>query len=329
VWSTVHSRDRTPFATVFGVAAILAALLAFLTGCSRQVPQAARTSAGSTVTIAQISVSGDAGKKPKVTVPAPLAVTKTERKVLITGTGPKAAAGQRVTINYVGINGADGKEFDTSYGQRPTSFVLDPKSNLKGLVDGLIGTPAGSRVLLAVPPRDGYGLDGRPAAGIGPTDTIVLVVDLTAVKTVLTKASGAPVAAKAGLPTVKRDRTGRPTISLPPSAAPSGLVSQLLIRGTGTKVARGQQITVHYTGMIWPGGKQFDSSWARKQPSTFTIGAGKVIAGWDRGLVGQPIGSQVLLIIPPDDGYGAEGRPDAEISGTDTLVFVVDILDAG
>ncbi len=53
-----------------------------------------------------------------------------------------------------------------------------------------------------------------------------------------------------------------------------------------------------------------------------------MIAGWDRGLVGQPVGSQVLLIVPPDDGYGAEGKPEIKIKGTDTLVFVVDILDA-
>ena len=93
-------------------------------------------------------------------------------------------------------------------------------------------------------------------------------------------------------------------------------------------MARGQRITVQYLGVIWPGGKQFDSSWGRTTPATFTIGAGRVIAGWDLGLVGQPVGSQMLLVIPPDDGYGAEGKPDAGITGTDTLVFVVDILDA-
>jgi peptidylprolyl isomerase len=63
-------------------------------------------------------------------------------------------------------------------------------------------------------------------------------------------------------------------------------------------------------------------------PAAFQIGAGRVIDGWDQGLVGQKIGSQVLLVIPPELGYGANGNPDAGISGTDTLVFVVDILDA-
>jgi peptidylprolyl isomerase len=85
---------------------------------------------------------------------------------------------------------------------------------------------------------------------------------------------------------------------------------------------------VHYTGVIWDSGKTFDSSWDRGAPVDFAIGQGQVIAGWDAGLVGQTVGSQVLLVIPPDQGYGERGQPDAGISGTDTLVFVVDILDA-
>ncbi len=93
-------------------------------------------------------------------------------------------------------------------------------------------------------------------------------------------------------------------------------------------VEAGQTITVHYTGVIWASGKKFDSSWDRKQPIDFGIGTGDVIAGWDDGLVGQTVGSQVLLVVPPDQGYGSAGQPSAGITGTDTLVFVVDILDA-
>jgi peptidylprolyl isomerase len=266
--------------------------------------------------------------RPTVELSVPVSVSASQRKVLAPGTGPVARAGQRVTIDYVGYNGTDGKEFDTSYGSRPASFVLSPEGNLPGLIDGLTGTPAGSRLLLALPPQEAYGLKGSPAAGIGPTDTIVLVVQLEAVKDVLTQASGKAVKPKPGLPTVKVDAKGVPTITVPGSNPPTTLVIQQLVIGTGPPVARGQQITVQYTGVLWPGGKQFDSSWPRSTPASFLIGEGKVIAGWDRGLVGQPVGSRVLLVIPPDDGYGAEGKPAAGIRGTDTLVFVVDILDA-
>ena len=93
-------------------------------------------------------------------------------------------------------------------------------------------------------------------------------------------------------------------------------------------VTAGQTVTVHYTGVIWATGKQFDSSWDRGAPLDTVIGQGSVIAGWDEGLVGQTVGSQVLLVVPPDKGYGTAGQRRAGIKGTDTLVFVVDILDA-
>jgi peptidylprolyl isomerase len=309
------------------VLTLLVAALLTLTGCTQDQSSPSSTVVAS-IGIDQIRVTDGETDKPVVTLPTPLTVTETQRRVLTEGKGGKAAEGQRVTIDYVGVNGTDGEEFNTTYGQRPTSFILNGEYNLKGLVSGLIGTPVGSRVLIAVPPGEGFGLEGLPAAGIGPTDTIVLVVDLKDARAVLTRATGTAVKAKAGLPTVKLDGKGKPTITVPKSAAPTGLVVQSLITGKGAKVARGQRITVNYLGVIWPGGKQFDSSWGRASPATFTIGTGRVIGGWDRGLVGQPIGSQVLLVIPPDDGYGAEGKPDAGIRGTDTLVFVVDILDA-
>jgi peptidylprolyl isomerase len=312
---------------VAALAAGAVAVTVTLTGCSTPSSSVDPTGGVTVTDLTTVLVSGAPKTKPSVSVPTPLSVTKTERTVVTSGTGAKAALGQRVTIEYVGVNGTDGKEFDTSYGQRPASFVLDPKNNLKGLVSGLIGTPAGSRIVLAIPPADAYGLQGRPKAGIGPTDTLLLVVDLLAVKAVLARATGAAVAAKAGLPAVTLDARGAPKITLPGGGPPSTLVVQPLIVGTGPRVTRGQQITVHYTGVFWPGGKQFDSSWGRS-PSSFEIGTGKVISGWDRGLVGQTVGSQILLVIPPDDGYGAEGRAELGIKGTDTLTFVVDILDA-
>ena len=103
---------------------------------------------------------------------------------------------------------------------------------------------------------------------------------------------------------------------------------QPLIKGDGPVVESGQTVRVHYTGIVYATGKQFDSSWDRGDPADFVIGQGKVIPGWDKGLVGQTVGSQVLLVIPPADGYGTSGNSQAGISGTDTLVFVVDILDA-
>jgi peptidylprolyl isomerase len=278
--------------------------------------------------LSAVTIKGAPGAKPTLTVATPFSVKETTKRVLTKGTGAVATEGQRATVDYTGFNGADGKEFDSSFGEGKTSpsFILDPQQTLPGLVKGIVGQPVGSRVLVAVPPADAYGTQGVQSAGIGPTDTIIVVVELKALKNVLSRSAGKAVAPKAGLPTVKLAANGKPTITLPPGNPPAGQATQVLIAGAGPKVTKGQQITVHYTGVIWPGGKQFDSSWDRGKPTSFGIGVGQVIAGWDAGLVGQTVGSQMLLVIPPDKGYGAQGKGD--IKGTDTLVFVVDILDA-
>jgi len=119
----------------------------------------------------------------------------------------------------------------------------------------------------------------------------------------------------------------KPTLTFPASPAPTGLETSVLVRGTGDAVEAGQDIEVHYLGQAWGGGV-FDTSYDRGETITFPIGVGQVIAGWDQGLVGQQIGSRVLLSIPSHLGYGDRGVPQAGIRGGDTLVFVVDIVDA-
>ena len=107
-------------------------------------------------------------------------------------------------------------------------------------------------------------------------------------------------------------------------------MTKTLIKGSGPKVAKGQYVIAQYTGYIWRTKKVFDSSWTSGSPFGFVIGASpeQVIPGWDTGLAGQTVGSRVMLVIPPKDGYGTTGASQAGITGTDTLVFVVDIIDA-
>jgi peptidylprolyl isomerase len=308
--------------------AVLAALLGLLASGCRLGSRASSSVGSVTSDLTAVSVSGATDTKPKVGLPVPFSAGTTTKRVLVPGTGPVAGAGQRVTVQYVGINGTDGKQFDSSWGRGAVSFVLDPKQYMPGLVTGLIGVPVGSRVLVAVPPKDGYGVHGQPASGIGPTDTLVIVVDLQSARAVLTRAQGTAVTPKAGLPVVKLAADGKPTITVPRGQPPAGLEVQPLITGKGAPVRRSQQIIVQYTGVIWSTNRVFDSSWNKGAPASFSIGVGKVIAGWDQGLINQTVGSQVMLVIPPDQGYGADGKDPAGIKGTDTLVFVIDILDA-
>ena len=160
------------------------------------------------------------------------------------------------------------------------------------------------------------------------TDTLLFFAEVHDVRMPLARAEGAAVAPVDGLPTVALADDGAPTITVPGGEPPADLIAQPLIEGTGDVVAAGQTITVHYTGVLWNDGTVFDSSWESGSPATFDIGTGAVIAGWDEGLVGRTVGSQLLLVVPPAKGY-PEGSPDGSITATDTIVFVVDILDAG
>ncbi|KQT95811.1 MULTISPECIES: FKBP-type peptidyl-prolyl cis-trans isomerase [Sanguibacter] len=120
----------------------------------------------------------------------------------------------------------------------------------------------------------------------------------------------------------------KPQITFPAGGAPEGLHVQVLSQGDGAEVAAGDNIVVHYLGQSWDGGV-FDNSYDRGATIDFPIGIGAVIGGWDQGLVGQNIGSRLLLSIPPELGYGSRGVPQAGIGPGATLVFVVDIVGVG
>ena len=199
---------------------------------------------------------------------------------------------------------------------------------MPGIVDSLVGARVGSRILAALAPRDAYGVEGQPAAGIGPTDTIVVLLDVKAAKDVLQHAVGTAVAPKAGLPTVRVDASGRPAITLPKGAPPSALVVQPLVLGKGATIARGSQVRAQYLGVIWPGGREFDSSWRRGTAAGFTVGRGEIVAGLDRGPGGADRGQPRVGRRPARRRLRRRGQPRVRRPGSDTLVFVVDILDA-
>jgi peptidylprolyl isomerase len=274
-----------------------------------------------------VTVGADTASKPTVKVDTPFAIKKTADSTVTAGTGEALAAGATVTFDYVLVDGRTGKEVQTSYGVSPASLVLDAKQTNERLVTALTGETVGSRVLLAIAPKDGLAKK-ITAKGVKKNDTLLFVIDVKGVRTPFTRATGEAVAPVDGLPTVQLAENGKPTITVPKSDPPKSLVVQPLIKGTGPVVQAGQTTSLQYTGVIWDSGKQFDSSWDRAQATTIPIGKGSVIAGWDEGLVGQTVGSQVLLVIPPDKGYGSSGNSSAGIKGTDTIVFVVDILDA-
>jgi peptidylprolyl isomerase len=257
--------------------------------------------------------------------PKPLSVKATTTKVLTPGTGPKLTKANAIMFNYVLVNGKDGKQVESSFGKQTAGMDLSSASLLPGLSKGLAGQKIGSRLLVAIPPADAFGATGNTQAGFGPTDTVLFLIDLVSASTPLTTATGTAVPLVAGLPTATVYDAKPAQISVPRTPPPTTLVVQPLIKGAGPIVQAGQNIKVNYTGVLWKDGKKFDASADHGSSFDTQIGAGKVITGWDKGLVGHTVGSRILLIVPPAEGYGAKGSPPL-IGSSDTLVFVIDIL---
>ncbi len=168
-----------------------------------------------------------------------------------------------------------------------------------------------------------------PSAGSSPSSSQGSPTSSTSTGSAPTSAD-APVVENTGIKVSGAFNTN-PTVTFPARQAPKQLVEQTLIAGTGIPVASGDTVITNYVGEIWPTKvgsqpKVFDSSFSRGAPAGFVIGTGAVIPGFDKTLIGKQLGTRMLLSIPPADGYGSSGNSQAGISGTDTLVFVVDLL---
>ena len=115
-----------------------------------------------------------------------------------------------------------------------------------------------------------------------------------------------------------------PKVEVPKGPPPKTEVTKDLEVGTGPAAKKGDVVSVNYVGVNYRSGKEFDASWGRGEPFTFTLGVHEVISGWDNGIVGMKVGGRRELIIPPNHAYGASGAPPA-IPPNETLVFVVDL----
>ncbi len=117
----------------------------------------------------------------------------------------------------------------------------------------------------------------------------------------------------------------KPDVEVPQGNPPEELQVEDVVVGDGEEARPGHQVSVHYVGVAWSTGGQFDASWDRGEPFEFGLGGGQVIQGWDQGVAGMRVGGRRRLTIPPHLGYGQRGAGGV-IRGGETLVFVVDLL---
>lgn len=312
------------------VLSAIAAGLLLLSACSQgdesentaSAPPSVSAEDAKSTTLDDISVDGKFGKKPKVDFEAPLVMDKTGKKVLSEGKGEAIADGEQVSAQMTLVSGTKGDEIESSYDSKsPAGFPMDKSQISQDLYDALLGVNVGSRVLLT--------LNGSAEQG-QPSQTLVYVIDVEKTTKPLTRAEGKTVDPKDSPVDVTLADDGEPTISKPKGKKPDDLETFTTIEGKGPEVKKGQSVAVKYSGWLWDDtSKYFDSNWKEGgQPfAVDPVGEAQVIDGWNEGLVGQKVGSQIVLVIPPDKGYGEQGSKPS-IPGNATLVFVIDILSA-
>ncbi|MEU1692204.1 FKBP-type peptidyl-prolyl cis-trans isomerase [Streptomyces hirsutus] len=248
-------------------------------------------------------------------------------KTVIAGGGRAIAENDFVVAHYLGQVWSTAKVFDNSYDRKaPLAIQLAQGSIIDGWRYGLTGKKAGSRVEMAIPPTWGYGSQGNEQAGIKGTDTLVFVVDVQDTFNAKSSADGREVAQdNVDLPKVGTNTNGKaPSIEVPDVAPPKKLVSTYILEGDGEAVGADNSVLVQYKGVLWDGGKEFDSTYGRGQLTSFSLQ--QVVKGWAQGLTGKKVGSRVLIVIPPELGYGDTPPEGSDIKKDSTLVFSVDIL---
>ncbi|GAA4825626.1 FKBP-type peptidyl-prolyl cis-trans isomerase [Streptomyces ziwulingensis] len=248
-------------------------------------------------------------------------------KTVIAGGGGPVAENDFVAANYLGQIWTSAKVFDNSYDRKtPLIIQLAQGSIIDGWRYALAGKKVGSRVEFSVPPTWGYGEQGNEDAGIKGTDTLVFVVDVQDTFNGRSSAKGKEVAQDdISLPKVGTGTDGKaPSIEVPDADAPTKLVANYILEGDGAEVAAEDSILVQYKGVLWDGGKEFDSTYSRKQLTSFSLQ--QVVKGWGQGLTGKKVGSRVLVVVPPKLGYGDNPPQGSGIEKDSVLVFSVDIL---
>jgi hypothetical protein len=251
-----------------------------------------------------VVVDGAVGSPASVSLAPPLAITSTERTVVVEGAGEPVDSASLVDYAVTVFDALTGAQVQ-SQGYDGAPILPTPAANIGQLIGC---APVGSRVVVAV-----AGTDQE-----GPT---VRVIDVLGVRPGV--ATGADQERAEGMPTVALTDSGAPIVTIPGGEPPAETEVAVLKSGDGAVVAPGDSVMVHYAGVRWSDGTVFDSSWSKGAPTVLVTT--EVIAGYKEALEGQTVGSQVLVVIPPASAYGEGTINEDDLSG-ETLVFVVDIL---
>jgi peptidylprolyl isomerase len=297
-----------------------------LAGCSQSgstSPDCPRVAVSDPEVMDLIDVTGDTDEEPDVDVYTPLRAPELAFEDVVRGDGTAITApNQLMVVDVALFSGATGEPIVATAYDGDLSRVTSPAQwieNFPGFEDALQCATEGSRVAIALSPDD-MGPDVAAGFGLEDDDTAVAVVDVR--KVYLAAADGqSQFNSGFGLPTVVRAPDGRPGLIIPDGAPPSDLVVQTLKKGSGPEVTGDEPVRVHYTGVVWGENDAFDTTW---DGSAVSVTSDAVVPGFAQAIEGQTVGSQVLVVVPPDQGYGDQDQ--GAVPAGSTLVYVIDIL---
>jgi peptidylprolyl isomerase len=308
------------------LSAALVAAGVVLSGCGGD-SSSNDSSSGSGQGFDSVTISGDVGTDATVKFNGEVTDSTQSTKVLTEGDGEKVEQGDSLILQTVIADGTTQKTVASSYQDKQPQVVTLSAQVQQLFLDALQDKTIGSRVTVTAPAEDIFGPTGNAQLGISQKDPILIVFDL--IGKPVEKPDGKQHPAPSWAPKIEKSKGVVSGLDFAKTPKPDGkLHSAALYDGTGPVVEKGQTIFARYLGEVYKGKKPFDENFSSDTPATFQIGTGNVIKGWDESLVGQHVGSEVVLAIPPKDGYGKKGSPQAGIKGTDTLYFVVDIVGA-
>ncbi|MGW9630651.1 FKBP-type peptidyl-prolyl cis-trans isomerase [Agromyces sp. NPDC055520] len=260
-----------------------------------------------------VEVDGEFSGTPTATFTTPLEADELQRTIAIEGDGDTTAAGDPMNVVVTAFSGASGEQLFS----QPTTIKVGDDQVFESFRAGIDCVPVGSRTVTVAPASTLYGDTGNETIGVAAGETVVIVIDVVEVQEPLKPAEWTE-----NVPEVTWGADGEPPVVTLPDTEPSTeLQMKVLEEGDGDVVKAGDSVTVQYQGTSWTTGEIFDQSYTRGSASTFPTDG--VIQGFGAALVGQKVGTKLIVTIPPEYAYGTDAATH-ELGGQ-TLVFLVEI----
>lgn len=272
-----------------------------------------------------VTADGSFGAQTAADFPTPLYAKGPEVSVVKAGDGPALEDGQFAFVEVTAFAGTTGQPVAATSFDKNTPFAVEVGGEASAQNPfgwALDCAKVGSRLAATTTAETVFGKDGvTPGMGVEADDTLVLVIDV--VEGYLGKANGADRLPVDGFPAVVLAPNGQPGVTIPGTKAPTDLETAVLKQGSGATVGKDDVVVLNYTLLSWESKSITNSTWDSGKPVVLAIPA--AVEGLQKALIGQQVGSQLVVVIPPALGSNSANAPQGAAPDT-TLVYVVDIL---